>query len=392
MKALLRSPAGGILLAVATVTGIISAGFPVALLAIGFNKPLVATFFVANSLVAFCLALASVRLRNPETVARCLPIATTVSAIGLAMVGLARPPAMVLAGGVLSMAFVVIVPFVIRLTGPDRAGSSEAAWSASVRWIAVLGYVVGVGLFGLITPLWPVALGTPVLLAPAVMVVAVPFAVAISRHRAPNPSAVPAPRRREHQRTAGRGALLIGVALVVLLKAADSLRLVYLPLYVVASGWSPSLISVFFVLTAVIELVILPVIGRHVQTGSSTGVLALGALLGAVSFALTAMLGSIAAVFVAQVLFAVFTAAYQSLSPVVLGELLGDGLAGGTGLFAGLLQVGSLVGVVAPLAVSGYDRSLFWIAVGLCAVPALLLVTVLGRRRERLVPGAARAD
>lgn len=392
MKALLRSPAGGTLLAVATVTGIISAGFPVALLAIGFDKPLVATFFVANSLVAFCLALTSVRLRNPETVARCLPIATTVGAIGLALVGLARPPAMVVAGGVLSMAFVVIVPFVIRLTGPARAGSSEAAWSASVRWIAVLGYVVGVGLFGLITPLWPVALGTPVLLAPAVMVVAVPFAITIARHRAPSPTTDPAPRRREHHRTAGRVALLIGTALVVLLKAADSLRLVYLPLYVVASGWSPSLISVFFVLTAVIELVILPVIGRRVRTGSSTGVLALGALLGAASFALTAMLGSIAAIFVAQALFAVFTAVYQSLSPVVLGELLGDGLAGGTGLFAGLLQVGSLVGVVAPLAVSGYDRSLFWIAVGLCAVPALLLVTVLGRRRERLVPGAARAD
>ncbi len=186
--------------------------------------------------------------------------------------------------------------------------------------------------------------------------------------------------------------MLIGVALVVLLKAADSLRLVYLPLYVVASGWSPSLISVFFVLTAVIELVILPMIGRQVQSGSSTGVLALGSLLGAASFALTAMLGSIAAVFVAQALFAVFTAVYQSLSPVVLGELLGDGLAGGTGLFAGLLQMGSLVGVVAPLAVSGYDRSLFWIAVGLCAVPALLLVTVLGRRRERLVPGTAQAD
>jgi SET family sugar efflux transporter-like MFS transporter len=385
MTSLLRSAAGACLLAVAIVTGIISAGFPVALLHAGFDKGLIVGFFVANSLVAFGLAMASVRIRRPGLVARCLPVATTVSAVGLAMVALGGSPAAVLAGGVLSMAFVVTSPFVVRLLRAEQPDGSDSAWSAGVRWISVLGYVIGVGLFGLVAPIWPAPWGTPVALAPLVMLAAVPFAVAASlrvRGSGPTPPTDP---RRVVPVSAALPALIVGIALVVLLKAADSLRLVYLPLYVIASGWSPTWVSAFFVLTAAIELAILPIIGRRVSAGSSARVLALGAVVGALSFAVTAAVGSIAALVVAQVLFALFTALYQALSPVVLGNLTGDGLAAGTGLFAALLQVGALVGVLAPLAVPGYHRSLFWIAVALCAIPAALLVTVLGRRRATVM-------
>ncbi|UED84426.1 MFS transporter [Streptomyces profundus] len=374
MALLLRSPLGLCLLFVSAMTGVISVGYPLALDSAGFAKGDIALFFVVNSLIAFTLALSSSRPVALRHAPRLLTPALLAGAVGTALVSTGHALPLVCLGGALSMAGAVSLPLILRRlqTTPGAAGLSDAVLAARTRWIAVAGYVAGVAVFAgssSLTEWWsdwpPVGAAVLLLLGAAVL-------ATLDRRSAPAP-APPAPAASAGRSGVGP-ALAVGVLAIVLLKAADSLRLVYLPLFVVNSGWDPRLNSVLFMLTALVELAVLPWLGRAGERHPAARLLALAALAGALSFTLTAVWTSLGSLLASQTIFAVFAAALQSLGMVVLAGLVRGGLPAGAGLFAGVMQLGSLVGILAPLTVSGYRPALFWIAVAFCVGSTLVLL------------------
>jgi hypothetical protein len=415
MATLLRTRYGLCLLLVSAMTGVISVGYPPALAADGLGKPWVAGFFAIDSLVAMGLALTATRPAVLGRAPRLLPAALVTGAAGVALVGHGHGFATVSPGGALSMAAAVTMPLILRqLQRAPVAGTvSDARLATATRWIAVAGYMLGVGGFTASVAAahewagWR-PLDAAVLLLAASAVLAAPAAYGTRAARAAYGTRVPAtptapaapradadpgpgpgtgtgtgtgtdPRRPGAYPARPRAAVLLaGCAAIVLLKASDSLRLVYLPLFLIGSGRDERWISALFLATACAELAVLPVLGRVGERWAAAGVLGVAAGVGAVSFVLTATQGALPVLLASQTLYAVFTAALQSLGLVVLGALLTGGLPAGAGLFAGLMQLGSLVGILSPLLVPGYRPALFWIAVLFCAASGALLLGVPG--------------
>ncbi|MFJ2442192.1 hypothetical protein ACIOWG_17450 [Streptomyces sp. NPDC087658] len=377
MSRLLRSPYGLCLLLVSAMTGLISVGYPVALEAAGFSKDKIAVFFFVDSLTAFALALTASR-PAPLRHTRPLLVAALVSgAGGVALVG-GRSLPLVCLGGALSMAAAVTLPLILRQiqTSPGTAALSDSVLAAGTRWIAVAGYLAGVAGFGAsvsLTTRWPD--WTPVHAAVPLLLAAAALAAAGTRSAAVASRTTSARSAHEPPPPATPGLLLVaGVAALVLLKAADSVRLVYLPLFVVASGRDERLISVLFLATAAVELLVLPLLGRLGDRRPAPLLLGAAAVVGVLSFAVSAGFASLGSLLLSQLLYAPFTAALQALGPLLLGRLLPGGLPAGAGFFAALMQLGSLIGILAPLTVPGYSAGLFWIAAAFCAVAATVLL------------------
>ncbi|MDN3060075.1 hypothetical protein ACFV4E_15645 [Streptomyces hygroscopicus] len=379
MSRLLRSPYGLCLLLVSAMTGLISVGYPVALEAAGFSKDKIAVFFVVDSLTAFAVALTASR-PAPLRHARPLLVAALVAgAGGVALVG-GRSLPLVCLGGALSMAAAVTLPLILRQiqTSPGTAPLSDSVLAAGTRWIAVAGYLAGVAGFGAsasLTTRWPE--WTPVHAAVPLLLAAAALAAAGTRSAAVASRTTSAGSAHEPPPPATPGLLLVaGVAALVLLKAADSVRLVYLPLFVVASGRDERLISVLFLATAAVELLVLPLLGRLGDRRPAPLLLGAAGVVGVLSFAVSAGFASLDTLLLSQLLYAPFTAALQALGPLLLGRLLVGGLPAGAGFFAALMQLGSLIGILAPLTVPGYSPGLFWIAAAFCAVAATVLLRV----------------
>ncbi|MEU8478204.1 hypothetical protein [Streptomyces hygroscopicus] len=379
MSRLLRSPYGLCLLLVSAMTGLISVGYPVALEAAGFSKDKIAVFFVVDSLTAFAVALTASR-PAPLRHARPLLVAALVAgAGGVALVG-GRSLPLVCLGGALSMAAAVTLPLILRQiqTSPGTAPLSDSVLAAGTRWIAVAGYLAGVAGFGAsasLTTRWPE--WTPVHAAVPLLLAAAALAAAGTRSAAVASRTTSAGSAHEPPPPATPGLLLVaGVAALVLLKAADSVRLVYLPLFVVASGRDERLISVLFLATAAVELLVLPLLGRLGDRRPAPLLLGAAGVVGVLSFAVSAGFASLDTLLLSQLLYAPFTAALQALGPLLLGRLLVGGLPAGAGCFAALMQLGSLIGILAPLTVPGYSPGLFWIAAAFCAVAATVLLRV----------------
>jgi len=278
------------------------------------------------------------------------------------------------------MTAAVTMPLILRQiqTASRTTALSDPVLAAGTRWIAVAGYLAGVAGFGAstsLTPLWPD--WTPVHAAVPLLLAAAAVAAVGSRSDTVAAPTIPAGGRPEVPVPPTPALLLaFGVASIVLLKAADSLRLVYLPLFVVSSGRDERLISVLFLTTAVVELLVLPLLGRLGERRPAPLLLGAAAVVGVLSFTVSASFSSLGSLLTSQLLYAPFTAALQALGPLLLGRLLAGGLPAGAGLFAALMQLGSLIGILAPLAVPGYSPGLFWIAAVFCTVAAAVLLRV----------------
>ncbi|WP_454041910.1 hypothetical protein [Cellulosimicrobium sp. Marseille-Q8652] len=395
MAVLSRSRLGQAWLLVAVTTGVITPGYPLALHAAGFTKAQIAVFFALNSVAAFVFSVVAVRQLRRASRRGVLPALLLGSAAGLVLAASGSDRATVHVGGVLSMLFVAAMPVTVRAiqTSGLAASTDDAALSARVRSLSVLGYVLGVALYGVAValpgPLDPVLLGAAATASAAVLTWTVRAPGEAADHAlkpAPgdrDPATRPDPTTRPDpvgRGGTGRRAVVLGLAVVglalVLLKGADSLRLVYLPLHVVSGGHAGSWVSALLVVTAVTELVVLRRVATTVPGGSARPVLVVAALLAAASFAASATWGGVVVLVLSQVVYAGFAALFQALGPVLLGRWLPSGLAGGVGVFGAVLQVGALVGVLAPLLVPGYGAAVFWLATVPCVVAALLLVAL----------------
>ena len=357
----------------AVFAGLTTPALPLLLAGRGESKPVIATFFVLNAASAAVLNLtAGSQLRRrgfPRRWVYACPAAAALATAVVAGTG-ARWP--VFAAGTVMMGMSLVFPALVGLASgfPDR---SVAGTVATLRTVFVLGYLAGLGAFSLVAaalssaaaPVWVAAgVAGATAFAAALRPVATGPATGgpgVAEDR-PAPRPTPAPL------------LVAAVGAVLLLRAADSLRMVYLPLYAVATAAPKPLVAGLFGVTAAVEVVVLTPLSRLAERLGSRPALAGIAATGTLSFLVVALGAGGPALIGSQVVYAVFAAGFQSVGMVLLGDCLRSGSGGGASLFTAVVQTGSMVGIVAPLMVPGFTVRTFWIGAGFCTLAAVLLL------------------
>ncbi|MBT1541709.1 hypothetical protein KK103_08055 [Curtobacterium flaccumfaciens pv. flaccumfaciens] len=188
----------------------------------------------------------------------------------------------------------------------------------------------------------------------------------------------------KHTRTVA-AALVAGAILVVaLMKGVDTLRAIYLPLYATQVGISNEAIAPLFIVTAVTELLLLPVLRKVTLKLGEFATLAVICAIAVVAFLMLFALRGYGTILASQVLYAAFAAGFQSIGVVVLARVTGKDIGQGAAIFMTVIQTGSVLGAVLPLTVPGYQSGIFVIAAALCLLSAAVCLAL--RRGESVRP------
>lgn len=339
----------------------------------GVSKMGIAGFFVVWNLGGATINLIRHDRLTAKLGSSAILLVSSVSVgIGLLALSLPRatPFALVLAAALCMATYSVQYPIYIgRFSSDGQSPGRLGSTMAGARRIWISGYIAGLGLYAGIAFLGWRGLEVPlVTLLATVALQALWRRTREPRHTSTAPPKPPATATR----SAVSGLLLLGFA-ITLLRATDSLRATYFPLFAQDAGLTASAISLLFVVTAVCELFVLRPLGRVGDKTRSNMPLVLVSLIGFCAMALVAIYASLWSLLLSQMLYAVFTTGFQMLGVQKFVEASRHAERGAS-LFQASLQIGSLIGVVLPLLIDGYGGEIFAIGAALCATASLTLL------------------
>jgi SET family sugar efflux transporter-like MFS transporter len=168
--------------------------------------------------------------------------------------------------------------------------------------------------------------------------------------------------------------MIIPLLGLVILKAADNTRSVYLSLVMFQLFNDASIAPLMFGITAAAELITMVLMGSLSGRIGERVTIAVSALFGAIYFIILSFSQSLPVLYGVHLLYAVFVAALQGVAIAYVQNMLAHRTGMGGSLYFAVLNVGGLIGILAPLLVTGYDQSVFLIAAVLCLVGAALLM------------------
>lgn len=369
------------LLANSVFGGLTAVGIPLTLNAAGLSKIEIAIFFVVNAGVAVTYNVVLVPRIQAHGYPRLMFVLTASAVpVGTLIIGLgAGSPVLLYLGGALMLFVSTIVPQVVgRVAGLTSDGGHERV-VADLRRVIIVGFLLGLLVYSLVA-----MAGIPSIVAAAAVAALSPIAGAgkIFREKVPYSPKSSARRGVVHRRYAV--VFWFALAVVALLKSADVLRSIYLPLFAVSSGIDEAAVSPLFALSAVLELAVLPLLtGLCVRYGAFTSIVVV-ALVGAGSFACLLVNQSYPSLLVGQAIYAIFGCGYQTVGLVLLAKVANEDAGRGASIYTAVIQVGTVLGALLPLVIEGYSASVFWIAVILCAASAVLacFTALLSRTRS----------
>jgi hypothetical protein len=359
----LLRPLAGALLSNAVFGGITAVGVPVALNAAGLAKVQIAVFFVVNAAIAIGYnTLLVPRIRRAGYPRSALLATSLAVPAGLLLVRASGGHVLVLyLGGALMLFVSTLVPQLFGRVAAQGGGVAQESSIARLRAVLISGYILGLILYALLAQ----AGLDPLLAAVAAAVLTTVCATGCPSTPTVDPDArVAAAATRPHLALV----FLAALALVALLKSVDTLRAIYLPLFAVSSGIPAAHVPPVLLASAVLELAALPALTRLT--------LAVVALAGVLAFSILAGDQSYPALLVSQAVYAVAAAGYQSIGLLLLERTSGGGPGAGASAYMAVVQIGTVLGALLPLAVTGYDPRIFLVAVGLAATALLLAVTL----------------
>ncbi|MCJ1672610.1 MULTISPECIES: hypothetical protein [unclassified Rathayibacter] len=367
----LPRPLAGALLSNAVFGGITAVGVPVALNAAGLAKVQIAVFFVVNAAIAIGYnTLLVPRIRRAGYPRSALLATSLAVPAGLLLVRASGGHVLVLyLGGALMLFVSTLVPQLFGRVAAQGRGDTQESSIARMRAVLISGYILGLILYALLAQ----AGLDPLLAAAAAAVLTTVCATGC-----PSTPAVEPEARVASAAARPRLALvfLAALALVALLKSVDTLRAIYLPLFAVSSGVPAAHVPPVLLASAVLELVALPALTRLSSARGSVLTLAVVALAGVLAFSILAGTQSYLALLLSQAVYAVAAAGYQSIGLLLLERTSGGGPGAGASAYMAVVQIGTVLGALLPLAVTGYDPRIFLLAVGLAAAALLLAVTL----------------
>lgn len=362
--------------------GITAVGLPLALNVQGLSKASIAMFFVVNAFIAIAYnTLAVPRVRKagyPRFLLICtltgVPVGTLI--ISSADGNLFR----LYLGGALMLCVSAVVPQVFGRAGDTSGSESNGAMIISFRRVLIAGYIVGLLVYSACAELGLAPLPTAAAVSSFCLLGACSRVFSgIVFPRQPTLSSA-APRSRNHRATV---ALVGALCIVALLKSVDTLRGLYLPLVGVSRNIDPSILSLSFMLAALLEFAMLPLLGRLTRRHGAPLTIVAVSLTSTIVFTTLALSTGLWELALAQALYSFVGAGFQSVGLLLLAEVRGSDAGAGASAYMAVTQVGTVIGALLPLLVPGYSSAIFWVA-------ALLSVTAaaLGWAVARLTPGA----
>lgn len=364
--------------------GLISVALPITLVASGATKGQIAAFFAIGAVAAAGLnLLGGPALRRQGSPWWGVSVSGAIGAVASAVVwGAAPSPLMYLAGAAI-MTMALIFPHYVATTQRD-ATVSAARLVGRLRRVFVIGFICGLALASAGEFLRDQTSFEPMWLAIALAAgnASIPlFQRSVTRSTAPEPDG----DGNEPGAVKGFGAILAIAAAVLLLRAADSVRLVYLPLYAVNNGMSGTFVGALFFVSVVIEVPLLGPISSLADRIGSRRTLVLIAASGVLSFGLLTAGSGYLTVIASQIVYAIFAAGFQVVGMVLLGQVLGGGLGAGADVYTSIFNIGAVVGVLAPLLVPGYSPLVFLVGGAMCFL-SLAILALLPLPRSSTLP------
>ncbi|MWV50709.1 hypothetical protein GRS96_15660 [Rathayibacter sp. VKM Ac-2803] len=331
-------------------------------------------FFVVNAGLAVAYNTVLVpRIRVAGYPRLALLVTTTAVPVGVLFVRFSSGSVgMLYLGGALMLFVSTVVPQLFGRVASQNAGHAQEWMVARLRTVLISGYILGLVLYSMLAQLGV----DPLVVAAGAAGLTIVCTAGRSFARR-----LPVPDRRPDAAAGGdppprRLLFVLALALVALLKSVDTLRAIYLPLFAVSSGVPPALVSPVFLASAVLELAALPALTRLSTARGSAFTLGIVSLAAIVTFAILVGDQSYGALVLSQAVYAVVGAGFQSIGILLLERTSNGGPGAGASAYTAVTQVGTVLGALLPLAVSGYDPQIFLIAVLLSAASVMLAVAL----------------
>ncbi|WP_148076812.1 MFS transporter [Frigoribacterium sp. PhB24] len=355
-----------LLLAASIFSGMTSVAIPVHLNAAGLSKLEIVCYFIASAVIVVSYSLGIVpRVARRGYPAGPLRLTTALVPIGtLVLLFGASKPFYLYLGAAVMLLTTTSLPQVfgrVAAANPD----SQDGIVFKLRQTMVLGFILGLGLYSAaaFAGIHPLALSA----ACATCCALTAWSPYFSRSIPVRARVQPQPRTAE-RRKATATLLVAAIAVVAMMKGVDTLRGIYLPLFAIQSGMPSEAIAPLFIVTAVAELALLPLIGRCTSKWGELRTLAAICALGIIAFCMLFVFRWYGGLLASQVVYAAFAAGFQSIGVVLLARVTGRDVGQGAALFMTVIQTGSILGAVLPLLVPGYQAGIFLIAAALCLV------------------------
>jgi SET family sugar efflux transporter-like MFS transporter len=168
--------------------------------------------------------------------------------------------------------------------------------------------------------------------------------------------------------------LIVPLLSLLVLRGADSTRGVYLALVMFQLFKDASIAPLMFGITAAAEVITMSVMGYVASRIGEKSTIAIGAVFGAIYYAILSTSQSLPVLYAAHVLYAVFAAALLGVAMAYVQGLMAHRAGMGGSLFMATYGVGNFIGILVPLMVKDYDQTIFIAPIFLCLIGAAMLL------------------
>lgn len=351
---------------------------------IGLDKNNVTFFFLINALLGAIVTMVSGYLSD-GVIARykLVLIGGLSSAVGYLGIAAATQPIHAFIAGPITVMLGILFPqlFAIAKAGivADWERNAQMSGITALRTLYSLGFILGTMLASWLVRLFDIQM-IFVLNGIAVALLTVLAAVVlfrIERHIRQRTEQVPSVETKQSvskpQSQLPLSALVVPLFALIIIRGADSTRGVYLPLVLFQIFHDAAIAPLMFGITAAGELVTMTLIGRLANKIGEKATISIGALVGAVYFLIIASTQSLSVLYLAHLLYAVFIASLLGVAMAFVQGLFADRAGLGGSVYMASMNVGSLIGILSPSLIAGYNPSIFLIPVVLCIAGAIML-------------------
>ncbi len=354
---------------------------------IGLDKNEVTIYFLMTTLLGIVVTLGTGFLSD-GAIARykLVGVGGLIAAVGYFGIAQATQPTHAYIAGGLMIGLSVLFPqlFAVAKAGvvADWSHADQTTGITALRTFFSLGYVLGTALGSALVRVVDIQI-VFMLLGGAVVGLTIGsalFLIQIERYIADRAVGDDSAETDAHEKPKRNQpislpytAMIVPLLALIVLRGADSTRGVYLSLVMLQLFNDAGIGPMMFGITAAAELITMAMVSELAGRIGERDAIAVGALFGAVYFIVLSFSQSLPLLYFMHIIYAVFVAALLGVAMAYVQRMVSARAGLGGSLYLAVFNIGSLVGILSPLLVTGYSQEIFIIPAILCVVGALML-------------------
>lgn len=352
---------------------------------VGLNKGEVMIFYLLNTFFSVIVTLATGYVSD-GTIARhkLVIVGGIIATFGYFGLAIATQPLHAFASSIAIVGLAVLFPqlFAVVKAGvvEDWDRESQVMGITAMRTLYSFGFVIGTGLASILAQVMNIQT-IFFLITAGTIGITIFGALVLQRveryiaHQASHPmNTVSTSASIPYRQMIPLYALIMPIVALTVVRGADSTRGVYLSLVMFNLFHDASIAPLMFGITAAAELITMGFMGYLSTRIGEKSTIAIGTLVGAVYFGILSVSRSLPTLYFASILYAVYIAGMAGVAMAYIQGLLAHRAGMGGSLYMAVQNLGTLIGILSPLLVTGYDQTIFVIPTILCVIGAGLLM------------------